>query len=217
MDYVLRLQALDGYASKFLTVFNEKRFTRVLYVHHTGKNGDNPHYHFCFTCDYRKDALRKYLKSCFDLAVGNKHLSLKDWDGSIKACSYLYHEGTKVTSIRGFSESELEEFQTLNETVKSSQTKIPTVIKQCYERMQSKDIFGRLVYVRNSTEIDFQRHEHRRCFNILMDLFRENGDWIPNKFQFEKYITRVLAMCNGETDQKYESFKDELYFQYFGS
>ena len=118
MDYVLRLQALDGYSSKFDDVFSD-RFTRVLCVHHTGKKGDNPHYHFCFTTDYKKDALRKYLKGHFDLATGNKHLSLKDWDGDQKACSYLFHEGTPLVMSRGFSEKEIEDFKRINEIVKT--------------------------------------------------------------------------------------------------
>lgn len=219
MDYVLRLQALDGYAAKFSLVFSD-RFTRVLHVHHTGKKGDNPHYHFCLTTDYKKDALRKYLKGHFDLASGNKHLSLKDWDGSIRACAYLYHEGTPVTNLRGFTDEELSEFKMINVEVKQSQTKVPQVLQDCYERMCTKDLFGNPVYTRPATIYDIHsdnsRQEHRRCFDILMDLFREKGDWIPNKFQFERYINRVLSMCNGISDQNYESFKNDIYSQYFG-
>lgn len=101
MEYVLRLQALDGYSSKFDEVFGD-RFSRVLCVHHLGKKRDNPHYHFCLTTDYKSDALRKYLKGHFNLAKGNKHLSLKSWDGDEKACSYLFHEGTEALISKGF-------------------------------------------------------------------------------------------------------------------
>jgi len=205
MDYVLRLQALDGYAALFDDVFSD-RFSRILYVHHTGKKGDNPHYHFCFTCDYKKDALRKYLKSQFTLASGNKHLSLKDWDGSIRACSYLYHEGTSVTNLRGFSVEQLDEFKTLNEEVKSSHIKIPVIVEEVVALIRPS--FGG--YRRDS----FQ-DERKMVFEVLVSHLMSKSEWIPNRFQMERYITRIRAILNDSPVNK-KIFISSLYSEMFG-
>ena len=212
MNYVLRLQALDGYQAKFADVFTD-RFSRVLYVHHTGKNGDNPHYHFCFTCDYRKDALRKYLKGHFDLASGNKHLSLKDWDGSIRACAYLYHEGTSVSNLRGFTNAELEEFSTINRDVKQSQVKIPAILEKVVKRLTQMKVYGHK-HDPGAYYIQDVCSDHRNIFNLILDECRKSNDFVPNKFQMERYINKVRLMMTTKPSD-YRKFEHELYYQYF--
>lgn len=184
MDYVLRLQALDGYRDKFDNVFGD-RFSRVLCVHHTGRKGDNPHYHFALTCDYRKDALRKYLKKEFSLSTGNRHLSLKNWDGDRKACSYMFHEGTEALIRKGFSDDELKDFKDINagiqEVIKKNAPS--TIVQEAIVYFSSKpDKAGEYV-----------------VFKWIMDKLRQNGDWVPNKFQMERWIMRVQA---GVLDKK---------------
>ncbi|AXQ65655.1 MAG: putative replicase [Cressdnaviricota sp.] len=211
--YALRLKALDGYAALFPDVFVEDRFTHVLHVHHTGKNRDNPHYHFILKCDYeKKDTLRRYLRSHFTLAKGNKHISLKDWDGDVKACSYLYHEDTPVTNVRGFTDEELEEFKTINEEVKRSQTKIPVILERVIKRKQNYKI-----YDHDFSEDNYytpSHDEHRDIFNLILDELRKSGDWVPNKFQMERYINKVrLTLVSSTTD--FRSFQNNLYNEMF--
>lgn len=197
MDYVLRLQALDGYQAKFDTVFGD-RFTRVLCVHHTGRKGDNPHYHFCFTCDYRKDALRKYLKGYFDLATGNKHLSLKDWDGDTKACSYLFHEGTTELISKGFTQDEIDMFKADNDIVQAKMVKAPTIVKMCVEYFKEKERIP----------------DKREIFTHMIKLYRKNGEWIPNKFQADRLLTKIRSdLAQSEADER--RFIFELYNEYF--
>lgn len=209
MDYVLRLQALDGYSAKFDEVFGD-RFTRLIYVHHTGKNKDNPHYHFCFTCDYKKDALRKYLKGQFTLATGNKHLSLKDWDGRPDACSYLFHEGTKVTNVKGFSSEEYEQFFKRNEEVKKSQVKIPVLLERVL-----KNILGHDCYVLTG-HYKPPHNERFFLFKQIMYEIRKSSDWVPNRYQMERYINKLRLMLNTK-DVSFEMFCENLYQEYFGN
>jgi len=212
MDYALRLQALDGYSAKFSNVFSD-RFSRVLYVHHTGKKGDNPHYHFILTCDYKKDALRKYLKGNFDLASGNKHISLKDWDGSVRACSYLYHEGTPVTNLRGFSDQQLEEFKMINKDVKMSQIKVPAIIERVIARKISYKVNAHN-FTQDSYYTPDPTDDKRDIFLLLMDEFRKSGDWIPNKFQMERYINKVrMSLVSNPRD--FRSYTNDLYNEWF--
>ena len=198
MNYVLRLQALDGYKDKFLNVFTE-RFSRVLCVHHTGKKGDNPHYHFAFTCDYKSQALRVYLKQHFNLAKGNRHLSLKNWDGNSKACSYMFHEGTEAIISRGFTEEEIEEFKKKNEMIQEKYVKPHHVVDTCVE------------YFR---ECGNKHPSKRDVFMYMIKIYRANGEWIPNKFQAERVINKIKSnLCETETDEKL--FAMELFQEYF--
>jgi len=184
MNYVLRLQALDGYQAKFNEVFGD-RFNRVLCVHHTGRNGDNPHYHFCLSTDYKKQALRVYLKGHFDLAKGNKHLSLKDWDGQSKACSYLFHEGTTELISKGFSEDEVKKFKESNAVIQAKFVKPNQVVDRAVEILRQKQS---------------KEQSKQVVFDTLFDIYAESGEWLPNKFQWERMINKVrldLAIAEG--------------------
>lgn len=198
MDYVLRLQALDGYMDKFNTVFGD-RFSRVLCVHHTGKKGDNPHYHFALTTDYRSQALRVYLKGHFDLAKGNRHLSLKSWDGDTKACSYMFHEGTEALIQKGFSDQEVEDFKKKNEIIQEKYVRPHHIVDTCVEYFRQKG----------------DKHPSKRdVFMYMIKVYRSNGEWIPNKFQAERVINKIkITLCENETDERL--FAMELFNEYF--
>lgn len=201
MDYVLRLQALDGYSNKFLEIFGD-RFSRVMYVFHTGKKGDNPHYHFCLTCDYKKPALRAELKKYFNLAKGNRHLSLKTWDGSERACSYLFHEGTEPVVIRGFTDIEVEKFREANQDIQLEiKDKSPNrICTAMYEK--------------------FKGHQPSKfqLFSSIMDECRFNGSFYPNKFQMDRWIMKIEGMLteNEEQTTNWDSLKVRWYRQYYG-
>lgn len=204
MDYVLRLQALDGYQAKFDEVFGD-RFSRVLCVHHLGKKRDNPHYHFCLTTDYKTDALRKYLKGHFDLARGNRHLSLKSWDGDPKACSYLFHEGTEALMARGFTEEQLKEFQETNDLIQAKLVKPNMIVDKCVEYFTEKK-GNRSLWIPDRREI----------FIYMMGVYKHNGEWLPNKFQAERIINKVRSDLSTDprTEQLLWTMMFNEYFPY---
>uniref|UniRef100_UPI004048C25A hypothetical protein n=1 Tax=Flavobacterium sp. TaxID=239 RepID=UPI004048C25A len=201
MDYFLRLQALDGYQAKFVDVFGD-RFSRVLCVHHTGRKGDNPHYHFCLTCDYKKQALRVYLKQHFDLAKGNRHLSLKDWDGSDKACSYLFHEGTEPVLWAGFSQTQIDSFKAANTVIQSKLVRPDMIVARALQILLQKA--GDL------------SSDKRAMFNILFDIYKDNGEWLPNKFQWERVINKLrLEYARARGDGSVAVLKSVLFNEIF--
>lgn len=199
MDYVLRLQAHDGYQSQFSNVFTS-RFSRILGVPHSGRRGDNPHYHFAFTCDYKMPALREYLKKYFDKGKGNRHLSLKKWDGNPKACSYMFHEGTESIISRGFTDEEIEVFKTINENIKEAIKKnAPAqIVQDATEYFKAKG----------------QDPAHAVLFMWIMKRLRDNGDWLPNKYQMERWIMRIQA--NLKDDVEYKTYLNRLYELWYG-
>lgn len=197
MNYALRLQAHDGYRDMFSTVFND-RFTRILCLPHAGRAGNNPHYHFVFTCDYKAPALRMYLKKYFTQGKGNRHLSLKTWDGDTKACSYMFHEGTEPILRTGFSDTELENFKALNEGIKRAIKKnAPAqIVADATEHFKGKD------------------PDHQLLFKWIMLRLRANGDWLPNKYQMDRWIMRIQA--NLKDDVQYGSYLKRLYESWYG-
>jgi len=199
MDYVLRLQAHDGYQQKFSNVFTD-RFSRILGVPHSGRRGDNPHYHFAFTCDYKQPALREYLKKHFSQGKGNRHLSLKKWDGDPKACSYMFHEGTEMIIQKGFTDDEVSTFKTINANIKEAIKKnAPAkIVEDATEHFRAKGIDP----------------AHSVLFMWIMKRLRDNGDWLPNKYQMERWIMRIQA--NLKTDVEYKSYLIRLYESWYG-
>lgn len=197
MDYALRIQALDGYASTMEKVFSTDRFSRTIRIHHTGKKGDNPHYHLLITTDYKQDALRKELKKHFTLATGNKHLSIKNWDGSQQAVAYLYHEGTTPDMIRGFTQEELSQAQDINHAVKER-------VKQ---NAPSKIVEEATAYFQGKTPYD------KDVFCWIFKRLAQNGDWLPNKFQVERWILRIQA--NLRTGYELDKWIERQYLMWF--
>lgn len=198
MDYVLRLQACDGYHDKFSSVFTD-RFVRILGVPHTGRKGDNPHYHFAFTCDYKQPALREYLKKHFDKGKGNRHLSLKKWDGDPKACSYMFHEGTEVILRKGFTDDDIDMFRLINDNIKDA-------IKK---NAPAKIVEDATNYFKD------KKCTHCDIFMWIMLRLRFNGDWLPNKFQMERWIMRIQA--NVKSELEYKSYLVKLYESWYGN
>lgn len=200
MSYLLRLQALDGYLNKFQSVFvDNPRFTRVLAVHHTGKKKDNPHYHFVIDCDYKTQALRVMLKKEFTLAKGNRHLSLKQWDGDEKACSYLFHEGTEAIISKGYTWEEITKFKESDIAIRSEMTKASDIVVEVAE------------YFKRSSSKPSQRD----VFYRLIDLFRNRGDWLPDRYRATRYVVKVFALLAEDDDDKWRAFKNNLFNEYF--
>lgn len=199
MTYVLRLQAHDGYSNKFNDVFSDERFFKILCVPHTGRKGDNPHYHFCISCDYKKQALRAHLKKHFNLGSGNRHISLKDWDGHSKALSYMFKEGTDPVFNRGYSDEDVKGFKELNASIQEviKNNSPTTIVQECIEHFKDQpDKVGEFA-----------------VFKWLMYRLKENGDWIPNKFQMERWILRVQT---GVLDGKdYDQWLDHKFQEWF--
>lgn len=198
--YALRLQALDGYQAKFTKVFGD-RFEVALCVPHKGKKGDNPHYHFILRCDYKNttQALRKYLNSHFDQGKGNKHLSLKPWDGSAKACAYLFHEGTEALMEKGVLPEEIETFKAMNHRVKEMMVKSNDVVDEAVALLLQK-----------------YKPDKRQMFHTLFDIYVAKGEWLPNKFQWERLMNKVrLEYARAKGGAHIHQLRNEMFNEIF--
>lgn len=90
--YCVRVDAIDGYGEKIRLLPLCADYVSIVGIKHKGSKGDNPHYHLVVKTDVRDQAFRVRLRKVFDQGSGNRHMSIKPWDGNIDAISYLFHE-----------------------------------------------------------------------------------------------------------------------------
>lgn len=204
-NYTIRLKALDGYRALIPEFFGSERFTRAICVPHTGRKGNNPHYHFLITTDYKIPALRIAMKRVFTLGKGNGHISIKDWDGEIRMMAYMFKEDTLEIFNKGFPQEYLDDAKQLCVSVKSDILKnAPSTIV----RDATEFFYGNRKDPRNPVS-------HQEIFMWIMSRLRSNGDWLPNRFQMERWILRIQA--NIYTDNEFQSLEKMLYETWFGN
>lgn len=119
IGYCVRVQALDGYAQKIVSMQLQTDYQSILSVKHSGKRQDNPHYHIVVKTNVKPQAFRVRMKNVFSDGRGNEHMSIRAWDGDTKALSYLFHEDADVVPIirHGISDKFLQEIRTQNEQI----------------------------------------------------------------------------------------------------
>lgn len=203
-QYVLRLKAFEEYNEIFPNVFSSDRFSRVLGAFHLGKKKNNPHWHFCITCDWTNvPALRAHLNKHFTLAKGNTHISLKDWDGSAKACSYLFHEEcTDPVIQKGYTEDEVLEFQQQNHEIQEKMLKPLQVVEKVVHDMQEKYGIKRAAY------------DKREIFDRVIQIYRAHSAWLPEQRQCLRLINKIRSDLAQNDDQE-RFLLNTLYKEYF--
>lgn len=88
----MRVDALDGYGEKLPLLALNTDYQSMIAVKHKGKNGENPHFHIVVRTEVAGQAFRVRMRKVFDQGKGNRHMSIKPWDGNNDAISYLFHE-----------------------------------------------------------------------------------------------------------------------------
>jgi len=201
-NYAIRIQALDGYDNIIQTFFRGENFTSTIRVHHTGKNRNNPHYHLLVVTDLTQKQLRYQINKELTKAKGNKHISIKNWDGKVRAVAYLFHEDTSPDMIHGpkFPDDFIDEAMKMNEMIKIEMDK-NKVSKVCDEATLYFATFTKKV-----TE--------PMIFSWLYDRYQKTGQWMPNRYQFERYITRIRANLAGDDKAKIYDHKKHLAIKY---
>lgn len=201
--YAIRIKEYPDYDQKIQCIFSGDRFSRTIRIRHTGKTGKNPHWHLLVECNYSKrDTLATELKKHLTAAKGNTHLSVKVWDGNIRAVAYLFHENTTEDMVRNFDAELVQEAKDIN---KKEQKKIKAnapvqIVQDCVDYFVEKKIF---------------EPNHKEIFDYIYDRLRDNGDWLPNKFQFERWAMRIQASVRDKDG--WRQYKSSLYDLWYGN
>lgn len=187
--YFLRLNDQDGYKQRLLTFFESLDYTRVVCLRHDGDREDpHSHYHAVIETKVKKQAMRVRLKTAFPEGKGNGHLSLKDWDGSIDAVAYMFHEDVEhLVCSKGCEENYLSKARARCTAVKAAVVEAKErashhLIDMCYESFHDSEYPNDLEIAIRVLELAFRNDKH-----------------IPTKFQMLNYIQRIQwKLCRGD-------------------
>ena len=204
--YFIRIDDRSGYLEKvkdLCATNGHGRFSSILCVSHEGRKTKNPHYHLAIECDYKKQALRVAMKLIFDQGKGNAHMSIKDWDGNPKVCSYMFSDPKWGLIYSSYNNDELEEFKKQNEEVQDKLKKNApnAIVTEVCLRLRKSNRFC---------------HSHEQICFMIWDILKERGDWFPNKFQLERWIFRVQGELS-DTESSWSRTKKDWYLQMFNS
>jgi len=90
--FCIRIQSMEGYGAKIRMLGLNDDYEQIAGIQHKGDKGENTHYHLVIKTRVKEQAMRVRFRKIFDLGKGNAHMSIKEWDGDIRAISYLFHE-----------------------------------------------------------------------------------------------------------------------------
>ena len=121
------------------------RITSIVAVKHKGNKGENPHFHLVVRTSVADQAFRVRMRKIFDDGKGNGHMSIKRWDGDIRAVSYLFHEDPSAVLLiqHNVTDEYIAEARKINEEVsklvaaskdKASWKLEPIVLEQARKR-----------------------------------------------------------------------------------
>jgi hypothetical protein len=145
VGYLVRVQALEGYALKIQSMTYTEDYVGILGVRHNGSTKENPHYHIVIRTAVNPQAFRKRMKTLFPDGKGNPHMAITGWDGDDKALSYLFHEEADVEPLirKGISDEFLTKLRSDNVEIslgvqksktKASHTLEEDVYNHCLEK-----------------------------------------------------------------------------------
>ena len=198
--YCLRLNDISGYPKLLEEFFQSDDYPRVFAGHHVGKTQANPHYHVVFETksNVKLQAMRKRLNLIFTKSKGNAHLSLKVWDGNMRAISYIYHEDVTLVPFinKSFTSQELSSAQLMCEEIQCDiRENAPLKIcEEVYQIIKSK--------YATATASKFHYFGHEAIFREICHAVMRRGDWRPNKWQFERYISKIQEMATSTPESR---------------
>ena len=122
VGYLVRVQALEGYALRIQGMQYSEDYLGILGVRHNGSTKENPHYHIVIRTAVNPQAFRVRMKKLFPDGKGNAHMAITGWDGDDKALSYLFHEEADVEPLirKGISDEFLTKLRSDNVEIQQS-------------------------------------------------------------------------------------------------
>lgn len=191
VGYFVRIDAREGYGEKIRMLVHCDDYTSIAGMKHNGLSGENPHYHLVIKTQVQQQALRVRLRKIFDQGKGNGHMSIKVWDGDIKAVSYLFHEEDdgELFVRKNIEDEYLARARIMNLTIKtqveSSKGKASWTLEE--------DVYQE--YVKKG---DRYPDEKDVAVLVLLTAWR-NGKYAPNDYLLKAIVGRVMfRLCDGD-------------------
>lgn len=228
--FFVRVNEHEGYEEKLKLLEEHPDYIRLLAVRHVGKFKENRHFHFAVNTvpELKPQTFRVRMKTIFDAGKGNAHMSIKPWDGSEKALSYMFHE-TPVDLITqyGHSDDDVARYIAFDADVKkaykrtgcSSSTQFLTQsVIETFDDMVNKykqgdhnpDSFESI----NTIRLDNGYPNRKDIAFLIWDTCKERKINFPSKFNLKTACDKVQAHYARGTANWYQ-LKNEWYDEFF--
>lgn len=193
--HCVRVDARDGYSDKIAGLLLCPDYISMIAVKHRGKTGENPHFHMVIKTQVKEQAFRVRMKKVFDMGKGNAHMSIKSWDGSIDAISYLFHENESdeiIVAKKNISDETIAKAKERNRDVKEK-------VEQAKERASWKleeTLYQQIVNKQIIPDSDGWTEPQLARQLVLIAL--RNDKYVPNDYQLKAMVTKLkFRLLNG--------------------
>lgn len=202
--YCVRVQAIDGYSSKMLSLRLVADYEAIVAIKHMGSAKDNPHYHLVIKTQVKDQAFRVRMKKVFDQGKGNEHMSIKTWDGSLDAISYLFHEDPDGKPYIQYNVSD-ETIEKAKERNKEVAVAVAAAKGKAAWRLED-EVFEQ---IKNPNTMQDE------IAKMLILTSLRNGKYMPNDYLLKSMVTRIqFRLCNGDLNKE-EQFADGIVWRVF--
>lgn len=209
--YCVRVDARDGYLDKIAALTICPDYIAMVAVKHLGKTGENPHYHLVVKTQVKDQAFRVRMKKVFDMGKGNAHMSIKNWDGSIDAISYLFHEndGDDVIVCRkNITDETIEKARERNRDVKEKVEKAKERAAWRLEETLYQELLKRPERARKlMTEWDI-------AYELILLALR-NDRYVPNDYLLKAMASKIkFKLLDGNLNDEEKFARDYMHKVY---
>lgn len=183
--YCVRVDALDGYRDKIISLKTVTDYASIVAVEHKGSTKENPHYHLVIKTDVKDQAFRVRLKKVFNKGKGNGHMAIKTWDGNIDAIAYLFHEqgdDAELVLQHNVSNETIEKAKARNRDV---QSKIEEAKDRAAWRLED------VVYEQVKSDAKRQYQPEEVAKMLILTALR-NNKYMPNDYLIKAMVTRIM-------------------------
>lgn len=195
VGYCVRVDALEGYGERITMLRNCVDYHSIAAIRHNGDSKDNPHYHMVIRTQVKGQAFRVRMRKVFPEGKGNGHISIKAWDGSADAVSYLFHEDpdAPLHLAHNLTDEYVAACRARNSAVKEQ-------IEASKERASWKleeEVYRYYVQklVRNPDERDV-------AVQVMLTAWR-NNKYAPNDFLLKAIVNKILyRLCDGDVEDE---------------
>lgn len=207
--YCVRVDAIDGYATKIKALPMCADYESMVAMRHAGTTQENPHYHLVIQTKVAGQAFRVRMKKIFDQGKGNAHMSIKPWDGSIDAISYLFHEDENAEL--------LVQYKVSNETVAQAKArnKQVTEMVQASKAKAAWHLEG--IVLEEVKKLPAPRYGWTEAdigAKLILTALR-NGKYVPQPWHVRAMTQRIMfTLIDGKVESE-EEFASRLAMQIF--
>lgn len=206
--YHIRVDEYDGY-QEYIPGF-VRQFGKGIAVRHSGKKGNNPHFHMCIHTLGSKKELTDAFKEVFNKGKGNKHHFVGELDDRLDSRSYLFHEpNAKVIINHNYTEDEIVTFREMNNAVQASFLTTEKVIEMGIEEFRGRHIYPAHHGRDTVNGLKFE------MFKWIMAVYHQHGKYFPKKYIVEQIINKIrIGVCEVEMRDPDEVYL-QMYNEYF--